>query len=526
MGGHRRWFGRAAMVGVLAAAGSGTATASPDNVVEAAKQRDGAAVRTLVEQGADVNTPQPDGATALHWAAHWDDLETVRLLVAARANVNAANEYGVTPLALAAADAGPGLVEFLLQAGANPNVALPSGETPLMTATRVHAPAVVMALIARGADVNAQERSHGQTALMWAFARGHIDIARALIEQGADIHARSDSGFTPLLFAARHGDLEAVRLLLAQGADVNETAEDGSSVLHVATVRAHVELAELLLARGADPNAEGPGYTPLHWAAGTWDSVTTNEYLESPPQTVGWSKEWQTLLGVHGAAKHDLITALLAHGADPNRRHTQPPPRFGYTFQTGGVTGGDLLGATPFVLAAMGGDAPTMRLLVAGGADPSMTTDDQTTPLMVAAGMTVVEEEMSRPEDERLEAVKLALDLGADVNAVNERGNTALHATALLGFPAIAEYLVIEGGAAVNPLNRNGETPLRIAEGAIIISMYFIHESVAEALRPLGGTSDGSGVCTPGILESASVNTKSTVCESAQAATAAEHGQQ
>jgi ankyrin repeat protein len=520
-----QWFGHAAMVGVLVAAATGTAVA--DDVAEAAKRRDGAAVRTLVEQGVDVNAPRPDGATALHWAAHWDDLETARVLIEANANVNAANEYGVTPLTLATADAGPALVELLLRAGANPNAALPSGETPLMTATRVHAPAVVMALIARGADVNAQERSHGQTALMWAFARGHIDIARALIEQGADIHARSDSGFTPLLFAARHGDLEAVRLLLAQGADVNEMAEDGSSVLHVATVRAHVELAELLLARGADPNADGPGYTPLHWAAGTWNSVTTNEYIESPPQTAGWSDEWRTLIGLQGAPKHRLVRLLLARGADPNVKTTASPPRFGYSFQTFVKAGGSLGSATPFMLAAMAGDAPTMRLLLAGGADPLTTTEDGTTTLMVASGMTSIEEEMSAPEDRRLEAAKLALDLGVDINAANTRGNTALHATALLGFPGIARYLVTERGAAVNLLNKAGETPLRVAEGTILNAMFFIHDKVAEVLGALGGTSDGSGVCTPGILKSASVNTKSTVCESVPpAATAAEHGQQ
>jgi ankyrin repeat protein len=519
-----RWFGRAVMVAVLAVAWAGTAVA--DDLTDAAKRRDGATVRTLIEQGADVNTPQPDGATALHWAAHWDDLETVRLLVEEHANVNAANEYGVTPLTLAVADAGPALVEFLLQAGANPNAALPSGETPLMTATRVNAPATVTALIARGADVKAQERSHGQTALMWAFARGHIDIARALIEQGADIHARSNSGFTPLLFATRHGDLEGVRFLLAQGADVNETARDGSSVLHVATVRAHVELAELLLARGADPNADGPGYTPLHWAAGTWDSVTTNEYIESPPQTKGWSDEWRTLIGLQGARKHRLVRSLLARGADPNVKTTASPPRFGYSFQSFVDAGGSLASATPFMLAAMAGDAPTMRLLLEGGADPLITTEDGTTALMVASGMTSIEEEMSAPENKRLEAVKLALDLGVDINATNTRGNTALHATALLGFPRIARYLVAERGAAVNPLNKVGETPLRVAEGTIINAMFFIHDKVADVLLSLGGTSDGSGVCTPGILKSASVESKSTLCETAPPAeTSAEQDQ-
>ncbi|MBM3778226.1 MAG: hypothetical protein FJW23_08305 [Acidimicrobiia bacterium] len=509
---HVHRIGSTALAAVLAV-GIGSAAAE-SQVADAARARDRAAVAALIKAQADVNAPQPDGATALHWAAHWNDVEMARLLIDAKADVSATNDYGVTPLSLACGDAGVEMVELLLAAGADPNRALRSGETPLMTATRAGDLAIVEALLARGVDVNVQEQSHGQTALMWAFSRDHLDIARALMDRGAYVNAASDAGFTPLLFATRQGNLDAVRLLQSRGAYVHATASDGVNALHVAVVRGHIELAEHLLAGGVDPNAAGPGYTALHWAAGRWDSVTTHEYFETPPQPAGWPDEWRLLIGLHGEPKFRIIKSLLAYGADPNVRTTKPPPRFGYSFQAFVRAGGSLLGASPFLLAASVGDVPVMRLLLAAGAIPAMTTNDLSTAAMLAAGMTSIEEEMTTLEPDRVAAVGLALDLGVDKDAANELGNTALHASALLGFPEVARLLV-ERGAAVNPVNGSDETPLRMAEGTIINAMFFIHENVAKVLRELGGTSDGSGICTPGILERASVNSRSTVCEDA-----------
>jgi len=485
------------------------------SVADAVRQRDAAALASLLNGGADVNAPLPDGATALHWAAHWNDADTVRQLLAAGADVNASNQYGVPPLSLAIVDAEAEVVRLLLDAGADVHRALPGGETPLMTAARAGKADVTRLLLERGAAANAREGTHGQTALMWAFSRGHLEIARLLLDHGADLHAASNSGFTPLLFAARAGDPAAARLLLDRGADVNRTANDGVSPLHVAVVRGHVPLAILLLERGADPDAAGPGYTALHWASGVWDSQTTHEYVGTPPQPAGWHDEWRALIGLKGERKLALIAALLAHGATVNARTSKSPPHFGYSFSSGLHTGGALHpGATPFMLAGQAADVDAMRLLLAGGADPAVAAGDGTTPLMAAAGMASIEEEMSTPEADRLRAVGFLLDLGADVNAANEHGNTALHATAYVGFPKVAEYL-IGRGAAVNPLNGKDETPLRVAEGTIIIAMFFIHENVAEVLRAHGGTSDGSGVCTAAILKSASVNSQSTVCETA-----------
>src|SRR5712691_2683505 len=265
---------------VVALSMVGVRAAGPDALVaDAAEKMDRAAIRTLLRQRVDVNTPQVDGMTALHWASYQDDLETAALLLRAGANVKAANRYGVTSLSLACTNGNVAMVELLLKAGADPNAALPGGETPLMTASRVGSLGSVKALLSRGATVDRKDDRRGQTALMWAAAEGHAKVAEMLIEVGADFHTRMTSGFTPLLFAVREGRTDVVRVLLKAGADVNETVPveggrrrgyggrlppAGASALLVAVANAHFELAAHLLDAGADPNANLPGYTILH----------------------------------------------------------------------------------------------------------------------------------------------------------------------------------------------------------------------------------------------------------------------
>ncbi len=434
---------------------------SDRQLVEAAKKQDRDAVQALLKQRVDVNTPQADGATALHWAAHWDDLDTADLLIRAGANVGAANDYGVTPLSLACMNGNAAMVVLLLKAGADPNLARSTGETPLMTAARTGNVDAVNALIARGADVHAKEPGADQTALMWAVSEKHTEVVRALIDRGADVHTRSKSGFTPMLFAARAGDLGAARTLLAAGGNVNDTAPDGGSALLVATVRGHIAVATFLLEHGADPNANGAGYTALHWAAGTWETELTgpNGIVTQPDD------EWGSLAGLQ-TGKLELVQSLLAHGANPNAQLAKTPPRVGYSqlpveHRLVGVN--VYGGATPFLLAAMAGDVSIMRVLAAGGADPRLATMDKTTALMVAAGLGRYMAESRVREDNALQAVKLALDLGGDVNSTNEAGNTALHGAAYTKSNAIVQFLV-DNGAAVNVMNKRGQTPLMIAD--------------------------------------------------------------
>ena len=455
-------------------------------MVEAVKHHDKEAMRALLKQRVDVNTPEPDGSTALHWAAQWDDSEAVDILIHAGARVNVATDYGITPLWIACKVGSAAMVETLLKAGASPNAARVTGETALMRAALTGNQDVVNALLARGADVNAAEAG-GQTALMWAISAKYLPVAQALMAHGANIRARSKPlGFTPLLFAARQGDLDAVRLLLSAGADLNEAASDGSNVLLVATVRGHKALASFLLDQGANPNADAAGYTPLHWVAGTWETVLTREMMNIPAESGEWSAEWRRLRGLQGQAQIELLKTLLAHGANVNARTTKEPPRFGHTF-AGQIP--NLAGATPFFLAAMAADTGVMRVLLAHGADARLATNANTTPLMAAVGCCIRStSESAITESSALEAGKLLVEnLGADVNAVNANGETALHGTAYLGYDTIAQYLV-DKGAKLNVKNKNGWTPVAVADGVIFQQATQVHKSTADLLRKLGGT--------------------------------------
>ena len=431
-----------------------------------------------------MNALAADGATALHWAAERDDVSLADTLLKAAAKPDLANDYGVKPLTLAAGNGSAPMIERLLTAGADANTALPTGETVLMTAARTGRVDAVRALLRHGAAVNAREGVMGQTALMWAIARDRNDVTRELLDAGADIRLASNSGFTPLLFAVRAGNLEVVRLLVDKGATVNDTAPDGSSALLVATVRGHVDVAKFLLDRGADPNVAEAGFTPLHWAAGTWESMFSAYYIfdEIAAPRV---KEWAVLAGIPTQAeKHDLIKALLARGARINARIRKVPPRFG---GIGGGGSGSLVGATPFLLAAVTSDIPTMQLLLMNGADPAIGTGDGNSPLIYAAGIMRAEQTAKVPEARGIQAMQLLLTLGADINGPNDTGNTALHAATMSGWDQAVTYL-IGRGAAMNAKNKAGETPLKQARGFESGMLLYTRPNVAAVLEKLGAT--------------------------------------
>jgi ankyrin repeat protein len=467
-------------------------------LIEAVKSRNIPAVRALLNQRADVNTPQGDGATALHWAVHLNDLATADLLIRAGARANAANDTGVTPLYLACTNRNAAMVERLLAADANPNATLVNGETALMKCAHAGEAGAVKALLSRGASVNAKEPSHDQTALMWAAAEQHSDVVKLLVESGADVRARSRvyaqtvtsevtqragreelnytvlrGGSTPLLFAARVGDVDSMELLLAAGADANDALPNGASALVVAAHSGQGAVGALLLDRGADPNAATVGYTALHAAV------------------------------LRGDLK--LVRALLTHGANPNARITKGTPvrRNSQDFELPAT----LIGATPYVLAAKFLEVDIMRVLLAGDADPRSKMKDGTTALMAAAGMGAVGR-ADRPADRRglgvvdggkledvgrvLEAVTVALNAGGDVNAVTQTGETALHSAASLGYDPVVQFLA-DNGAELNVRNTRGRTPLAALRGrdqgagAVDPSGENAPKSTVDLLRKLGG---------------------------------------
>ena len=451
-------------------------------LISAIKGRNVEAVMALLEQGAAVNERQADGATALHWAVHWDDVASAKALIQAGAHVNVENELGVTPLFIATADASAVMVETLLAAGADARTALPSGETALMAAARTGKHDAVRALVSRGADPNAREHLRGQTALMWAAAEEHVEMVRVLLDLGARIDGASMAGHTALLSAARTGNIPVVELLLDRGANIETTAADGSTPLLIATVRGQVPLARFLLDRGADPNVIAAGYTPLHWASAKWQTTMTPFYQHTP--LAG------ELFWVPASGRINLIKALLASGADPNARVVKDAaPRYG----TGITIRTYVPGSTPFLLAALTGETDIMRLLLANGADPTAVSGNHTTALIAAAGIMKMDGEAVETEEDHLEGVKLAYATGADVDAANDEGETALHGVAYSGYDSIAHFL-LDRGADVNARNNKGTTPLRAAEGSEYIFMLYRNLSTAKILREAGGISEPRGV--------------------------------
>ena len=485
----------ALLVAVLASAIIVAATT--DDLINAVREGNIEAARALLKQRVDVNAPQGDGATALHWAVQLDDLNTVEFLLRAGARADAANDTGVTPLYLACMNRNAVLVEKLLAAGANPNAALLKGETVLMMCARSGNAAAVKALLIRGADVNATEAQHSQNALMWAVAQRRPEVVKVLLEAGANFRARSRAypqivtgeetqragreelnytvfrgGSTPLLFAARSGDVESARLLLNAGADPNEALPDGASALIVAAHSGNGAVGALLLEHGADPNSAAIGYTPLHAAVLRGDLA--------------------------------LVKALLKHGANPNRSITRGTPSRranGHQFELLGP----LFGATPYAQAAQYLEIEMMRALAAAGAETRKPKADGTTPLMLAVGMlasTAVDRRSHRVldgakvevESDVLPAVAAAIELGSDINAVNAQGETALHSAAAQGFSQVV-LLLAEKGSDLNVRNKRGQTPLTAAitaaqlravpgEPASVKSL----QATIDQLRKLGAT--------------------------------------
>ncbi|HYR85474.1 MAG TPA: ankyrin repeat domain-containing protein [Terriglobia bacterium] len=480
---------------LVATVSFGFAAPNDLRLIQALKGKDAAAVRALLKSGVDVNAAQGDGATALHWAAHYDDLATADLLLRAGSHVNVANDLGVTPLYLACTNRNAAMVRKLLDAGADSNAKLLNGETVLMNCARTGNAASVKALLAAGAKVNAKESEHNQTALMWAAAQKHPDVVQALLEAGADIHARSRTyaqivtsevtqragreelnytvlrgGSTPLLFGARSGDAESVRLLLAAGADVNETLPNGMSALVLAAQSGNAAAGEVLLERGADPNAAGIGYTALHAAVLRSDL--------------------------------SLVNALLVQGANPNAQVTKGTPlrRNSQDFNLPA----SLIGATAYWLAAKFAEPELMRALAAGGADPEMPIRDGTTPLMAAAGLkersgraaadadrrgvSVIDGGRLPDESRVAEAVTMALLQRGDINAKNRNGDTALHAAVSMGYDRVVKVLA-DKGAQLNVKNNRGLTPLGALTGrgqGSAAADTVLYPTTADLLRRLG----------------------------------------
>ena len=458
-------------------------------LVDAVKAADTAAVRALLAQRVDVNASEADGTTALHWAVYKGDVESAQLLLRAGADAEARNRYGVTPLVLASGRGIAPIVEALLEAGADPNTSLPEGETVLMAAARSGNVEVLRLLLAGGADLAARESWRGQTALMWAAGENHGAAVLTLVELGADVNERSTAGWSSLLFAVRAGQVEAVQALLEAGADVNDTIRplhpeeappesqeanqyrrggrpDGTSALVIAVTNGHFSLAQYLVEQGADVNAAEQGWTALHQLAYT---RRPNSGKGMPP--VERLDPLDTL---------EFGELLLMHGADPNARQTE-------RHNNRERNNLNRVGATPYLLAAKHADPPLMRLLAAHGADTQMPTEENASPLMVAAGVGIFNlGESAGTNEEAFEAVQVAYELGSrDVNQADINGYTALHGAALRGADPIAQFLADKGADLLPTTTKEGWTPLRVADGVHYTGTVKRADHTAALLRQL-----------------------------------------
>jgi ankyrin len=430
------------------------AIAAGSEVADAVMQGKRDVVRSLLQRKADVNAPQVDGTTALHWAARADDLETADLLLRAGARVSAANREGATAMQLAALNGSAAMIERLLKAGADPNTSLSSfGDTALMMASRTGKPNAVKVLLDSGARVDARETWGDTTPLMWAVAEGNHAVVRMLIDRGADVNARSKfvpsatgRGFegatpvaarpnqsveenasgllTPLMFAAREGDLESARMLVAAGAEINARGGDGKDALGLAIFNGGYDVASFLIDNSANVNqADAQRFTPLFWAV-------DRRNMETAPN-FPWVVTTDPL---------PLIKKLLDAGADVNALVNNTPRA---RMRDGSPR---IVFATALMRAAFSGDIELVKLLLAHDAKPNIISRDNETMLMAACGTGFIPGySKGRTPAERLEVVKLLIELGQDVNAADDYGITALMVAANIGDVPILQYLIDKG---------------------------------------------------------------------------------
>jgi ankyrin repeat protein len=463
--------GIAAAVLAIGAQVPAWAWAAAGTLVEAVKANDSATALALIKDKADVNAAESDGTTPLHYAVYHDDVPLVEALLKAGAKAQVANRYGSTPLLEAAVRGNPLVIEKLVKAGADVNAGNADGQTALMVLARTSNIAAAKILISQGANVNVIERWHDQTPLMWAAAESQPEMVKLLLDHGAKVDARSRlnhwtrmvtaepraqqrevGGFTALLYATRQGCLECVKLLVEKHADINLPDPEGITPMLMAVQNFHFDAGAYLVSKKANVNTwDWWGRTPL-WAAVDLNTIPHGGRPDRP--------------SLDNTTSVKMIEILLDAGANPNAQLQLFPPYRA----VGPDRGADLMltmGATPLLRAAKAGDAAAVRLLLDHGANPNLPNIQGVTPLMAAAGLGSNEIDTRgrfKTQPDQIASIDLLVKAGADVNAHDNNGQTALHGAALFGYDDVIKDLVVHN-ADVNAKDKKGMTPLDSALG-------------------------------------------------------------
>jgi len=473
--------------------------AGRSDVADAVMRGDAAAVRTLLQQKADVNAPQIDGATALHWAVYRDDLETAQLLLRAGARANVANRSGITPLAMACLYGNVNMINTLIAAGANAKELGPTGETTLMLAARNGNPEAIKVLIAAGADLNAKENLRNTTALMWAVEQKNSAAVKALLDAGADFRARTGPAGLPRNYMAARVDTAGVEAAVRRYADAAAAGrtyeeqvefEEKNGIVHEGR-RAAAQPARPAAAVGAanQPPAVvqaddtevviaglvgsgGGGLTALVLAAREGD-LQSAKFLLDAGADVNQVTEygWTPLLTATNNRHYKLAMFLIERGADVNRANKG--------------------GWTPLYLATdnrniEGGDFPVpkpdmdhleyIKFLLDRGATPNARIKDNTLTRTIFT-MQWFFESGATPfvragQSSDIELMKVLLAHGADPKAATDHGDTALTAAAGIGWVEGVTYehsakanletikMLLDLGLDPNGTNRDGRAPL------------------------------------------------------------------
>lgn len=448
------------------------ANASP--LLDSIQASDQEAALELINEGADVNTAEVNGTTALHWAVHNGDLPVIKKLIKGGADVNAVNSFGASSVSEAAVLGNADIMKALLKAGADPESPNADGQTALMIVARSNNIETAKLLLKYDADVNAVEQWRGQGAVIFAAAQSQPEMLKLLLKEGGDPNARAFvnerrrmisserrfqwrpvGGLTALIYAGREGCVECVRLLLDAGADIDQGDGENTTALLASIINLRFDTAKYLIEAGANVNkwtlrGENPVYSTVDV-----NTVPHGGYPDRP------STDATTGL--------EILQQLLEAGANPNLQlKLQSIYR-----QLKDDRGSDSIlgiGSTPLLRAAKGHDAAAMKLLLEYGALPNLANNRGSTPVMAAAGLGVSATDTRGDTTTPLagqnsrEALEVLLAHGADIHATDNSGKTALHSVANWGWNEAVEFL-IQQGADPEAEDRTGSTPLDIAMG-------------------------------------------------------------